>query len=99
MQAGGLREEQGKPAVSPALQGLRGAEGTRQALQHCPRLILLCCSLPVPRSADTRLWGSVGIANRMRALLEWVAALVQVQLTCAGSPGARCSKLFHDRAW
>lgn len=63
MQAGGLREEQGKPAVSPALQGLRGAEGTRQALQHCPRLILLCCSLPVPRSADTRLWGSVGIAK------------------------------------
>lgn len=99
LQAGGLRDEQGKPGVSPALRGLCGAVGTRQALQRCPRLILLCCSLPVPRSADTKLWGSAGVANRMRALLRWVAAVVQVQLTWAGSPGARCSKLFHDRAW
>lgn len=99
LQAGGLRDEQGKPGVSPALRGLCGAVGTRQALQHCPRLILLCCSLPVPRSADMRLWGSAGIANRMRAALQWVAAVAQVQLTCAGSPGTRCSRLFHDRAW
>lgn len=90
VQAGGL--SRGKPGVSPALRGLCRAVGTRQALQHCPRWILLCCSLPVPRSADMRLWGSVGIANRMRALLQGVAAVVQVQLTCASSSGTRCSK-------
>lgn len=100
VQAGARRDEAGGAWRQTGPSGRARRLGRRVGSAALPTFDFAFLPSPRPRGADPRFWGSCRALLKGRGHLGGrVAVVVQVQLTCAGSPGARRSKLFHSRAW